>query len=111
MMGWYAGGLGPLGWLGMGVIWLILLGLIMWLLSWLLPGSSGEPPRPTGDSPLEILDGRLARGEIDLAVWQAQRAALVASAAVPQIDRAMLVESRSTAVASGVYEIMDGKSG
>ena len=78
MMSWYAGGLGPLGWLGMGVLWLILLGLIMWLLSWLLPGNNGDQPRPTGDSPLEILDDRMASGEIDLAVWQAQRAALVA---------------------------------
>ena len=81
MMGWYGGGLGPLGWLGMGVFWLILLGLVMWLVAWLLPGSSGEQPPPTGESPLEILDGRLTSGEIDLAVWQVQRAALVAPAA------------------------------
>jgi uncharacterized membrane protein len=80
MMGWYGGGLGPLGWVGMGVFWLFLLGLIVWLVSWLLPGSNGETTRPAGESPLEILDGRLASGEIDLTDWQAQRAALMAPA-------------------------------
>ena len=80
MMGWYGGGMAPLGWVGMGLFWLLLLGLIVWLVSWLLPGSSGEPPRPTGDSDLEILDDRLSSGEIDLTDWQAQRAALMAPA-------------------------------
>jgi len=32
MMGWYGGsGMSSLGWLGMGLFWLILLGLIIWL--------------------------------------------------------------------------------
>ena len=26
MMGWYGGGLGPFGWVGIGVSWLIVLG-------------------------------------------------------------------------------------
>jgi len=30
-----------------------------------------------GESPLEILDRRLATGEIDLPTWQAQRAAIL----------------------------------
>jgi putative membrane protein len=76
MMGWYGGGMGPLGWLGMGLFWLILIGLIMWLVIRLLPGSAGVT-RDTGESPLEILDRRLAGGEIDLAMWQAQRAAIL----------------------------------
>jgi len=79
MMGWYGGGMGPLGWLGMGVFWLILLGLIVWLVVRLLPGGSGGTTRPTAESALEILDRRLASGEIDLAAWQAQRSALVAA--------------------------------
>ena len=41
MMGWYGNGTGALGWLGMGVFWLILLGLIVWLVARLLPGSGG----------------------------------------------------------------------
>ena len=77
-MGWYGGGVGPLGWLAMGLFWLILLGLIVWLVTRLLPASGGTT-RPTGESPLDILDRRLAMGEIDLDTWQAQRAALLAA--------------------------------
>jgi putative membrane protein len=77
MMGWYGGGMGPLGWLAMGLFWLILIGLIVWLVVRLLPGSSVGSTRDTGEAPLEILDRRLASGEIDLDTWQAQRAALL----------------------------------
>jgi len=77
MMGWYGGGMGPLGWLAMGVFWLILIGLIVWLVIRLLPGSSVGATRDTGEGPLEILDRRLASGEIDLDTWQVQRAALL----------------------------------
>lgn len=77
MMGWYGGGMGPFGWLAMGLFWLILIGLIVWLVVRLLPGSSGGATRDTGEAPLEILDRRLASGEIDLDTWQAQRAALL----------------------------------
>jgi putative membrane protein len=77
MMGWYGGGMGPIGWLAMGVFWLSLLGLIIWLVVRLLPGSGGTT-RATGESPLEILDRRLASGELDLEAWQAQRPALLA---------------------------------
>jgi putative membrane protein len=76
MMRWYGGGMGLLGWLAVGVFWLILLGLVVWLLVRLLPASSGGATRSTGESPLEILDRRLAGGEIDLETWQAHRAAL-----------------------------------
>jgi putative membrane protein len=79
MMGWYGGGMGSLGWLGMGVFWLFLLGLIVWLVVRLLPGSNGGTTRDTGESPLQILDCRLAGGQIDLELWQAQRAALLAA--------------------------------
>ena len=79
MMGWYGGGMGPLGWLAMVVFWLILLGLIVWLVVRLVPGSSGGATHASGESPLEILDRRLARGEVDLETWQAQRAALIAA--------------------------------
>ena len=75
MMGWYGGGMGPLGWLAMGVFWLVLLGLIVWLVVRLLPGSGTA--RPTSEPALEILDRRLASGEIDLETWQAHRAALL----------------------------------
>jgi Predicted membrane protein (DUF2078). len=69
--------MGSVGWFGMGLFWLILLGLIIWLVVRLLPGSGSEPTRNTGESALEILDRRLASGEIDTEAWQAQRAALL----------------------------------
>ncbi len=78
-MGWYGGGMGPLGWLAMGLFWLVLIALIVWLVIRLLPGSSGGTARDTGQSALEILDRRLASGEIDLDTWQAHRAALLRS--------------------------------
>ena len=68
MMGWNSGGgMGSLGWLGMGVFWLI------------LPDSGGSNSlsRDRGDSALDILDRRLANGQLDLPSWQAQRAALL----------------------------------
>jgi putative membrane protein len=80
MMGWNsAGGMGSLGWLGMGVFCLILLGLIIWLVVRLLPDSSrgNSQARSTGDSALDILDRLLANGQLDLPSWQAQRAALL----------------------------------
>ncbi|HEY8822289.1 MAG TPA: SHOCT domain-containing protein [Dermatophilaceae bacterium] len=78
MMNWYGrGGMGSVGWFGKGLFWLILLGLIIWLMVRLLPGSGGEPTRNAGESALDILDRRLASGEIDTEAWQAQRAALV----------------------------------
>jgi len=78
MMGWYGGGgMGSLGLLGMGVFWLVLIGLIIWLVVRLLPGSGSGTTRNTGESALEILDRRLASGQIDVEPWQAQRAAIL----------------------------------
>ena len=77
MMGWYGNGTSSIGWLGMGAVWLILLGLIIWLAVRLLPGSDSGTTRNTGESALEILDRRLANGEMDTEAWQAQRGALV----------------------------------
>jgi len=79
MMGWYGGGMGWGAWLAMGLFWLVLLGLIVWLVARLLPGGDGGTARNAGESALEILDRRLASGEIDLEAWQAARAALVAA--------------------------------
>ena len=83
MMGWYGGGMGGGTWLLMGLFWVALIAVIIWLVVRLLPDragtSSAAPPGspPAQESPLDILDRRLARGEVDLETYQAQRAALL----------------------------------
>ncbi|MCU7731003.1 hypothetical protein ODJ79_45435 [Actinoplanes sp. KI2] len=79
MMGWYGGGMGWAGWLGMGLFWLALIAVIVLLVARLLPGTGPSDPGrsdPRLDSPEEILDRRFAHGEIDLDTYQKQRAAL-----------------------------------
>ncbi len=87
MMGWYGGGMGWGGWLFMGLFWLLLLGVILYLVVRLLPTGGSGPGTGTGgvrgvgrpaqqESPEEILDRRFARGEIDVEAYQVQRAAL-----------------------------------
>jgi uncharacterized membrane protein len=66
MMGSYGNAMGSLGWLAMGVFWLLLLALIVGLVMRLLPGTTGRTSHPTADSAAEILDRRMARGEIDV---------------------------------------------
>jgi putative membrane protein len=65
------------GWLFMGLFWLILLGVILYLVVRLLPtGGSGGSGHQRQESPEEILDRRFARGEIEVETYQAQRTAL-----------------------------------
>lgn len=84
MMGWYGSGMGGGAWLLMGLFWFALVALIIFLVIRLLPDTSGaeRPPSqhlPASETPLEILDKRLARGELDLETYKAQRAALIES--------------------------------
>lgn len=79
-MGGYGAGMGW-GWpFVMGLFWLILLGVILYLVVRLLPiggaGSGPDAAAPVQETPEEILDRRFARGEIDLETYQGQRAAL-----------------------------------
>ena len=78
MMGWH-GAMGPLAGLAMLVFWVVLLGLIVWAVGRLLPGNSGETTRANSESAVEILDRRMANGEIEMHDWQAQRSALMAT--------------------------------
>jgi putative membrane protein len=75
MMGWYGTGMGWGSWFLMGLFWVALLALVVWLVVRLLP--SRERPASGGhDSPEEILDRRYAQGEIDEQAYTAQRAVL-----------------------------------
>lgn len=86
-MGWYGGGMTGFAWMGMGLFWLALLGLIVWLVIRLLPGKSQEPktansaavsPVASASAPaLAILDERLANGEVDVETYRTIRATLV----------------------------------
>jgi putative membrane protein len=91
MMGWYGGGMGGGVWILMGLFWVALIALIIWLVVRLLPSkgqSAPTPPAPTQlpapESPVEILDHRCARGEVDLETYQAQRAALIEARGGPR---------------------------
>lgn len=91
MMGWYGGGMGWDWWVFIGLFWVALIALIIWLVVRLLPsrGQAGAPPSatppvPAPESPVEILDRRFARGEVDLETYQAQRAALTAARGGPR---------------------------
>jgi putative membrane protein len=70
------GGFGP--WmLLMPLLWLVLLGLIVWAvynLGWHRSGRYSSQDRR--ETPDEILDRRLAQGEIDIDAYQKARAAL-----------------------------------
>jgi putative membrane protein len=80
MMGWYGGGMGPGAWLLMGLFWVALLAVIVWLVVKLLP--AGRRPTDLGghsESPEEILDRRFALGEIDEQTYAEQRATLAAA--------------------------------
>lgn len=80
MMGWNGGGMGWGTWLFVGLFWVALIALIIWLVVKLLPAGGRTPssaPPESGESPVDILDRRFARGEVDLETYQVQRAALI----------------------------------
>jgi len=64
MMGpWMMTGFG--GWWIMGIIWLVVIGLIVWLVVYLARGSSTTSSTGGDVKALDILKTRYARGEID----------------------------------------------
>lgn len=77
--GWYMhGGWGGmlLGGLLMVVFWGVIIGVIVLIVRWLvaLGGPSGHPHR---QSPLEVLQERYARGEIDKEEYEERKAVLI----------------------------------
>jgi putative membrane protein len=85
MMDWYGSGMGAAGpfvWMFMGLFWIALIGLIIWLVVKLLPSSrtnqSGTPTAGVGpgESPERALDRLFAMGEIDESTYRTRRTAL-----------------------------------
>ena len=74
MMNWYRNGYGWTdggGMILMAVIWILIIGLGIWLVTWLTRRDKSVPRQET---PRQILDRRLAAGEIDAAAYaQARR--------------------------------------
>jgi putative membrane protein len=75
-MNWYRGdGYGWMdgsGMLFMGIMWILILGLGIWLVTW-LTRRDRSLSAPKAESPRQILDRRLAAGEIDSATYTQAR--------------------------------------
>lgn len=67
------GGGGGFGMIFMGLIWLLILALIVTLIWFLIRKGSNSTTNSSGESPLEILSKRYARGEIDEGEYQRKK--------------------------------------
>jgi putative membrane protein len=73
MMGWWYGA-GWFGTIGMAAFWIAVIVGIVFLIRWLvLSTRSGSHGTPSGDSALEILKRRYARGEINKEEFEAKK--------------------------------------
>jgi putative membrane protein len=63
MWGWYP----PWHWLAMSGVWVVVLALAIWAAARLFPAAGTRP------GPRELLDERLARGELDLEQYRLLR--------------------------------------
>lgn len=70
-MGW-ATHMSVAGWTLMIAGWAVVIGLIVWVVTRLLPGADDSP----AETPRQILDRRLAAGELDLSSYERLRARL-----------------------------------
>ena len=85
MMGWYGGSGFGASWMLMGAFWVALALMMGWMAVRLLTRAEPMEPAVVNRSALELLDQRLAQGELDVATYRAQRALLLAD---PEPDRA-----------------------
>ncbi len=82
MMNGWGGGAGVVGWLFMTVFWVALIAAIVWAVANLFPTRAGDTSSaPLAERPEDILDRRLARGEIDAPTYDELRSKLRAARA------------------------------
>ena len=83
MFGGFGYGMGAGGWILMSLFWVTLLAVGVWAIGRIIPSRSGHPPepRPSPEEPLEILDRRLASGEIDIKTYDQLRSKLTSNPA------------------------------
>lgn len=80
MMNGWDNGMGAGGWFLMILLWVVLIGLIAWAIGRLFPPRAPtEPPGESKETPSEILDRRLALGEIDTDEYARLRDALISA--------------------------------
>jgi putative membrane protein len=72
MMGHWYGLMGAGDWVLMSVFWVALIALLAWVFASLV-GRSERGSSDSGERPEEILDRRLARGEIDTQTYNTLR--------------------------------------
>jgi len=81
MMNGWNGGMGTAGWIFMSLFWVLLVGVIIWATAQLFPGrrdsvATGPGPAGPAEQPQQILDRRLASGEIDVETYEQLRETL-----------------------------------
>jgi putative membrane protein len=67
--------MGAGGWVLMALFWVALVALIIWLVARLFPrgADDGRDVRERSDTPRDILDRRLATGELDVETYEELR--------------------------------------
>ena len=75
MMNNWQGSMSAAGWVVMSVLWVMLIALVVWAVASLFPRGGGDRS-DLAERPEEILDRRLAAGEIDMATYDAVRGKL-----------------------------------
>jgi putative membrane protein len=78
MMG-YGWGMSPVGWILMGLFWILLVGLVIWAAITLLPGARAAVGPAHRETPEEILARRFAQGEISVEQYRQARDELAAA--------------------------------
>lgn len=69
MWGW--NGMAAGGWIVMTVVWVAVIGLVVWAVAALFPRSRTDDDRR--ETPEDILDRRFARGELDAEAYREMR--------------------------------------